>query len=104
MDHLACRTARAVSADMLVSHTEVHGRVGLIDGGHHVGAHIDECPREVFSQGSRVSGYAGLLVLGSGMTRPPPGWSEPAVCLGVLLSLKCRRHISTCRRDADNVG
>ncbi len=44
VDHLA---AGAIASHALTSGNEAYGRIGLIDGGHHVSAHVDEGAREV---------------------------------------------------------
>ena len=42
VDHLTCGASGAIASDAMGGDTESHGWVGLIDGRHHVGTHVDE--------------------------------------------------------------
>ena len=49
---------------MLTGGTEPHGKVGLVDGGHHVSARVDEGAGEVVGGWGCIAGPPSALALG----------------------------------------
>ena len=64
IDHHAGRASGTVASHAMVSHAEVQGGAGLIDGRHHVGARVNEGAGKVISCGCGIAGLPGALALG----------------------------------------
>ena len=72
MDHLAGGATGAVASNVPAGSTESHGRVGLVDRGHHFGAHVDEGTGEVVGQWCGVGRLPRALVFCIGCGEAPP--------------------------------
>ena len=92
MDHQARGATWTMTANTLTGGANAQGRVGLVDGRHHVGAGVDKGAAEVIGRGRRgVERLGSLLVLGVVGTKTGAKRIGPCGVLGTLVGLRLGR-------------